>query len=146
MREPALGHWPSGAVRVACSPAVQEANGGHRSASRDSPPSRAGPDLLDDLPADHRSYSQRIEARLKWLTKQVPGHRLSVSPLTVAELVEAHGADANTGEARSSLAAEVARSGRALDWPPARNGRCWCGSGQKYKKCCGPVPPAEDEE
>jgi hypothetical protein len=104
------------------------------------------PDLLDDLPADHRSYSQRIEARLKWLTKQAPGHRLSVSPLTVAELVEAYGADANTGEARSLLAAEVARRGRALDWPPARNDRCWCGSNQKYKKCCGPAPPAEDVE
>lgn len=102
-------------------------------------------DLLDDLPADHRSYSHRIEARLKWLTKHAPGHRLSVSPLTVAELVEAHGAEANTGEARSSLAAEIARTGRALDWPPARNDRCWCGSGQKYKKCCGPIPPAEAE-
>lgn len=104
------------------------------------------PDLLDELPADHRPYSHRIEARLKWLTKQAPGHRLSVAPLTVAELVEAHGADANTGEARSSLAAEVARTGRALVWPPARNDRCWCGSGQKYKKCCGPVPPAEDHQ
>jgi tetratricopeptide (TPR) repeat protein len=104
------------------------------------------PDLLDDLPADHRSYSRRIEARLKWLTRHAPGHSLSVSPLTVDELDEARGADANTGEARSWLAAEVARRGRALDWPPARNDRCWCGSGQKYKKCCGPVPPAEDEQ
>jgi tetratricopeptide (TPR) repeat protein len=104
------------------------------------------PDLLDELPADHRSYSHRIEARLKWLAKQAPGHRLSVSPLTVAQLVEVHGAGADTGEARSSLAADVARSGRAPEWPPARNDRCWCGSGQKYKKCCGPVPPAEDDQ
>lgn len=102
------------------------------------------PDLLDDLPADHRSYSHRIEARLKSLAKHVPGHRLSVSPLTVAELVDAEGDDANTGRARSVLAAEIARTGRAIAWPPARNDRCWCGSGQKYKKCCGPVPPAED--
>lgn len=24
-----------------------------------------------------------------------------------------------------------------LPWPPERNGSCWCGSGRKYKKCCG---------
>ncbi|MEU3308968.1 SEC-C metal-binding domain-containing protein, partial [Nocardiopsis sp. NPDC006832] len=22
-------------------------------------------------------------------------------------------------------------------WPPERNRPCWCGSGRKYKKCCG---------
>lgn len=26
---------------------------------------------------------------------------------------------------------------RALLWPPARNGPCWCESNRKYKKCCG---------
>jgi uncharacterized protein YchJ len=25
-------------------------------------------------------------------------------------------------------------------WPPERNTPCWCGSGTKYKKCCGTVP------
>ena len=24
-----------------------------------------------------------------------------------------------------------------IAWPPERNGACWCGSGRKYKKCCG---------
>lgn len=24
-----------------------------------------------------------------------------------------------------------------LTWPPSRNAPCWCGSGAKYKKCCG---------
>jgi uncharacterized protein YecA (UPF0149 family) len=24
-----------------------------------------------------------------------------------------------------------------VPWPPPRNGSCWCGSGKKYKKCCG---------
>jgi tetratricopeptide (TPR) repeat protein len=27
-----------------------------------------------------------------------------------------------------------------IEWPPARNGTCWCGSGAKYKKCCLPRP------
>jgi hypothetical protein len=24
-----------------------------------------------------------------------------------------------------------------LMWPPERNAPCWCGTGRKYKKCCG---------
>jgi hypothetical protein len=27
--------------------------------------------------------------------------------------------------------------GHYLPWPPPRNQSCWCGSGTKYKKCCG---------
>ncbi|MEO3782456.1 SEC-C metal-binding domain-containing protein [Actinocorallia sp. B10E7] len=27
--------------------------------------------------------------------------------------------------------------GELIPWPPERNDPCWCGSGAKYKKCCG---------
>lgn len=27
--------------------------------------------------------------------------------------------------------------GTKVEWPPGRNQACWCGSGTKYKKCCG---------
>jgi tetratricopeptide (TPR) repeat protein len=30
-----------------------------------------------------------------------------------------------------------AERGLEISWPPPRNGPCWCGSGSKYKKCCG---------
>ncbi|WP_433006038.1 SEC-C domain-containing protein [Kribbella sp. CA-294648] len=30
--------------------------------------------------------------------------------------------------------------GEAIEWPPGRNQGCWCGSGVKYKKCCGWPP------
>lgn len=34
--------------------------------------------------------------------------------------------------------------GRRVPWPPSRNQPCWCGSGVKYKRCCGgPLPAAE---
>jgi SEC-C motif len=33
-----------------------------------------------------------------------------------------------------TIAAQV-----SFAWPPPRNGPCWCGSGVKYKKCCGRV-------
>ncbi|GAA3199838.1 SEC-C domain-containing protein [Actinocorallia longicatena] len=31
----------------------------------------------------------------------------------------------------------VSPEGHHVPWPPERNGTCWCGSGTKYKKCCG---------
>lgn len=30
--------------------------------------------------------------------------------------------------------------GTVVEWPPGRNQVCWCGSGTKYKKCCGGLP------
>ncbi|WP_203589562.1 SEC-C domain-containing protein [Streptomyces sp. SID13031] len=30
--------------------------------------------------------------------------------------------------------------GARVEWPPKRNEPCWCGSGVKYKKCCGWPP------
>jgi tetratricopeptide (TPR) repeat protein len=102
------------------------------------------PDLTDGLPADHAAYSRRIEARLKWFAKGLPGTRVSVAPITVAELETAAGDRAGTAETRSALAARVHQQGRAVAWPPGRNDRCWCGSGRKYKQCCGPEPPAPE--
>jgi len=104
------------------------------------------PHLTESLPTPHDTYSRRLEARMKWLARQQTGQQLSISPLSVDELTETEGEQAGTGEGRSHLAAEVARTGRAIAWPPARNETCWCGSGRKYKKCCGPVPPAEYDE
>lgn len=51
------------------------------------------------------------------------------------------GRDPATGAARAGYAADRARAPAGADeailWPPARNDRCWCGSGRKYKQCCG---------
>ncbi|MFP3883602.1 MAG: SEC-C metal-binding domain-containing protein [Actinomycetota bacterium] len=104
------------------------------------------PELREDLPEDHTEYSHRLEAQLKRYAPLFPGDAPTVSPLTVEELISTEGDRAGTPEARSRLAAEVARTGRALAWPPGRNQPCWCGSGQKYKKCCGPVAAARDSE
>lgn len=105
------------------------------------------PDLLDDLPADHDAYSHRIEARMKRLARALAGHPMRVSPITVDGLTDfcAEEDDApGTGEARSAYAAEIARRRDALLWPPGRNAPCWCGSGRKYKTCCGPIPMAQE--
>jgi hypothetical protein len=105
------------------------------------------PDLLEDLPADHTACSHRIEARMKRLARALAGHPMRVGTITVEGLSSfstAAGDDAGTAEARSSYAAELARRGEAIPWPPGRNAPCWCGSGRKYKTCCGPIPPAPE--
>jgi hypothetical protein len=104
------------------------------------------PDLLDDRAADHGEYSRQTEARLKTFAKHDPAMVLAVSPLTVEGLeadASARGEDPGSGAARSVYAAELARVGEAVAWPPGRNDPCWCGSGAKYKRCCGPAPAHE---
>jgi hypothetical protein len=79
-----------------------------------------------------------MEAHLRQLHRAT-GRRPSIAPVDVDELVDwavSAGYDPGSGEARSEFAAELARSGRARKWPPARNEACWCRSGRKYKHCC----------
>jgi tetratricopeptide (TPR) repeat protein len=48
-----------------------------------------------------------------------------------------NGDDPAQPTARTGYARELARSAQ-ITWPPERNEACWCGSGNKYKKCCLP--------
>jgi hypothetical protein len=96
------------------------------------------PTLADDF-ADPVTYSRRLEGRLRSLL-QATGERPRLAAIEVEQLITwsaVQGYDPDSGEARSQFAAELARTGRALAWPPQRNEPCWCGSGLKYKRCCG---------
>ncbi len=96
------------------------------------------PTLADDF-ADPVAYSRRLEGHLRSLL-QATGERPRLAAIEADELVAwsaAQGHDPDSAEARSQFAAELARTGRALAWPPERNEPCWCGSGLKYKRCCG---------
>jgi uncharacterized protein YecA (UPF0149 family) len=57
----------------------------------------------------------------------------------VEELAERSGLDpADDDTVRSRADLELTADGpRLRPWPPGRNEPCWCGSGRKYKKCCG---------
>ena len=60
-------------------------------------------------------------------------------PATVDELIafaERDGGVPTEEQTRLRYLATVPEE-RHIRWPPARNDRCWCGSGVKYKKCCG---------
>jgi hypothetical protein len=90
-------------------------------------------------PADADAAAVQAEHALREMARET-GRPPRIAALRVAELValaEREGLDPGTAEARARLAAELAREGRTLPWPPGRNDPCWCGSGRKYKRCCG---------
>jgi tetratricopeptide (TPR) repeat protein len=95
-----------------------------------------GEDWRDD---GHEAYALEMDRRMRAVAPGAPRHPV-VAPLTV-ERVEAFAAendlDAEAAEVRARVAYDVAQEGGALAWPPGRNEPCWCGSGKKYKKCCG---------
>jgi tetratricopeptide (TPR) repeat protein len=96
------------------------------------------PDLAEDL-ADADRYCRRIEQDLRELAT-VSGQRPSVAPLTLSELTTYSRSELlapTDGRTRARLAAELDQRGETILWPPGRNEPCWCGSGRKYKRCCG---------
>ncbi|OIJ93407.1 SEC-C domain-containing protein, partial [Streptomyces colonosanans] len=97
------------------------------------------PKAAEEYGDDHAGHRRQVERTLGELSEEGVPH-LAVAHATLAGL-EAHAeniaASPDTSDTRSAYAAELARTGRTTDWPPPRNGPCWCGSGRKYKKCCG---------
>jgi SEC-C motif len=80
-----------------------------------------------------------MEQRLRHLASNL-GFNPLVAPLTVEGLeadAHARGDDPGSAEARSAYGAELVSTGHTILWPPGRNDPCWCGSGRKYKRCCG---------
>lgn len=66
--------------------------------------------------------------------------RITMVPLTVARLSDfaaRTGGDPADEGTRMACLNEIVEEGGTVDWPPARNAPCWCGSAVKYKKCCG---------
>jgi hypothetical protein len=94
---------------------------------------RRWPDVYDDDPGHYAEVERRCREHVE------TGARTVIVPGTVAGLVafaEAHGGSPRDGEVRTRYCTSVPDD-QALPWPPPRNAPCWCGSGVKYKKCCG---------
>ncbi len=99
-----------------------------------------------DVP--HRDYCARLDGNIKWMRSHGMPIR-AVAPIVVEDFVAwcaEH--DEDPEEARASYAVHLTTDGEVIAWPPGRNEPCWCGSGRKYKKCCGPAParPMHDPE
>ena len=97
------------------------------------------PDLAElwrDIP--HREYCRRFQASMRGWTRAAGVHFLVAVHLDdYLAWCDAGGRD--PAESRAAHAADELRQGRAIPWPPGRNEPCWCGSGQKYKRCCDTV-------
>jgi len=88
---------------------------------------------------DHADYRRETEQALQALTGRAAPIR--VVPLDVPGLLayaQRVGKDPADRQTRLSYTGQLYETGRdATNWPPERNGPCWCGLGLKYKKCCG---------
>lgn len=91
------------------------------------------------LITDPGTHHHDVERALRAAARETPGtalHTATAGPdqvLAYAMAADLDPADPGTRD----------RWARTLDpgalsvWPPERNQACWCGSGRKYKKCCG---------
>jgi tetratricopeptide (TPR) repeat protein len=94
----------------------------------------------DEYDSPEEEYYPAAERRWRELAREgVPAIR--VVPATVSQLcefAERIGGSPTDSEVKAQYAGTVADQ-VGFAWPPPRNGPCWCGSGAKYKKCCGRV-------
>jgi hypothetical protein len=99
------------------------------------------PSLAEDWAGvPHADYCARMDGNIKWMRSQGMPIR-ALAPIVVEDFVawcSEH--DEDPEEARAAYAVHRMTEGDAIAWPPGRNEPCWCGSGRKYKKCCGQAP------
>ncbi len=94
---------------------------------------------------DATVYRAHVDYRRELQTSLVDqaatlGASISVMPLDIPGLLafaEREGIDPASRRTRLAYNKTLRGSGREIPWPPPRKGPCWCGSGRKYKKCCG---------
>ncbi|BBH71729.1 hypothetical protein ACTI_84140 [Actinoplanes sp. OR16] len=95
------------------------------------------PAVTSSFGADWDEHRARLERELVRLAATGRAD-LSVLPSSVKSLTAYAGADRDPA-APETLSGYANRPGADhLAWPPERNASCWCGSGNKYKKCCLP--------
>lgn len=84
---------------------------------------------------EHRARLERELVRLTGIGRT----GLTLFRGSVAGLIGYAGAnDPADPKIRAGYAGQLAAGSTPVNWPPERNGACWCGSGNKYKKCCLP--------
>jgi tetratricopeptide (TPR) repeat protein len=102
---------------------------------------RLWPELTDEgSPAargcDHATYCRRTQDRIREGAGELMVG-VAIAPIRIDDYLTWCG---RTGEdpahARATYAAALPVE-HLVAWPPGRNDACWCGSGRKYKRCCG---------
>lgn len=97
------------------------------------------PTLAEAYGATWDEHRARLERELVRLTGTGRAG-LALLPGSVAGLTGYAGPDGDPADPgiRAGYARQLAAGPGQINWPPERNGPCWCGSGNKYKKCCLP--------
>jgi tetratricopeptide (TPR) repeat protein len=97
-------------------------------------------EALQRWPGEYEGEEYYDAAERRWRELAAEGvPSLRVVPGSVAELVafaERTGGSPSDSAVRVKYCETVPQQ-RTIAWPPPRNAACWCGSGSKYKKCCG---------
>lgn len=92
----------------------------------------------------HATYCRRMEGRLREAS-DAGMTAIRIAPIRWAEFTswrEENREGGDPADLRARYAADLCTdSSRVVTWPPGRNEPCWCGSGRKYKKCCGVPDP-----
>jgi hypothetical protein len=105
------------------------------------------PSMSEHHGSTYPEHKAEVEGHCRELSEA--GITPSVGKVSVEEFLDfaQHGdRDPAALSTRAAFAAHLGYLGRTVAWPPGRNDPCWCGSGKKYKKCCGGLRfPAEDE-
>ena len=89
----------------------------------------------------YAAYCARLELLLRHLKAQGTA-RLALTPITIDSYLAwctEHGQDPEQPDTRANYATNLVARNTVQPWPPERNQPCWCGSGNKYKKCCLPA-------
>ncbi|WP_305788879.1 SEC-C domain-containing protein [Symbioplanes lichenis] len=97
------------------------------------------PALSESYGKDWEEHRARLERELVRLTG-TGRTGLTVLSGTADGLTRAaaDGDDPADPKSRAAYARQLSGGTSQIPWPPERNGACWCGSGNKYKKCCLP--------
>jgi hypothetical protein len=96
------------------------------------------PALAEVYGADHAEHRARVEHRLRELAEREGPVAVGIGSLEdYLRFATGRGDHVEDPSTRGMYGAHLAYTGSYVVWPPRRNDRCWCGSGLKYKKCCG---------
>jgi hypothetical protein len=94
-------------------------------------------------PEPDTQYYPAAEARWRHLAEH-GAHNIQIVPATVAALdafAQRAGTDPTDSTTKTRYIQTIPDTAM-IPWPPRRNAPCWCGSGAKYKKCCGRPHPS----
>lgn len=93
-------------------------------------------DTLPHPPESHVEHRRRVEASLRECVGRTP-LVVSGSIPEFVQFCEAESFPVYMSASQTEYAVHVKEMRGGTSWPPGRNDGCWCGSGRKYKKCCG---------